>query len=86
MNIFDFHYFDWKGGLWDSEDDCCARKCSLEACEHGEGTCTTDDECKKSAYHSCGEANCHSEHYEPAILKNNLLRFSGTDSCCMRWK
>ena len=74
-----------KGGLWDSEDDCCARKCSLEACDHGEGTCTSNDECNKNDFHSCGEANCHSKHFEPEILKNNMFRFSGSDNCCMRW-
>ena len=73
-----------KGGLWDSEDDCCARKCSLEACDHGEGTCSSNNECDKSDFHSCGTANCHSEHFEPAILRNNLVRFSSTDNCCMR--
>ena len=74
-----------KGGLWDSEDDCCVRKCSLEACNHGEGTCSSNNECDKSDFHSCGTANCHSEHFEPAILRNNLVRFSSTDNCCMRW-
>ena len=80
-----FHYIDWKGGLWDLEDDCCARKCSLDTCDHGEGTCTSNDECNKNDFHSCGEANCHSKHFEPEILKNNMFSFSGSDNCCMRW-
>ena len=84
-----FEYFltiftTFKGGLWDSEDDCCARKCSLETCDHGEGTCTSNNDCNKNDFHSCGEANCHSKHFEPEILKKNLFRFSGSDNCCMR--
>ena len=75
------------GGLYDDQDDCCERACTPEhPCKHGEGTCSTDNDCLGQAV-VCGFGNCMNEQTFPrANFPNNYFaeHFNSTDKCCVQ--
>ena len=75
------------GGLYDDQDDCCEKACTPEhPCEHGDGTCSTDDDCLGQAV-VCGLGNCMNEQTFPQTkFPNNYFAeyFNSTDNCCVK--
>ena len=60
-------------GLWDSEDDCCERRCTVDhPCKEGEGHCETDADCQNPGWLKCGDDKCLDQTYFPRnIFTNN---------------
>ena len=73
------------GGEWDSEDDCCERRCfPSQQCSHAEGHCEYDSDCERSGYHVCNK-DCISGAFPTAQYPNNTLsKYSTSDKCCAR--
>ena len=46
------------GGLWDSEDDCCQKKCAPDRpCLHGQGPCNSSLDCVSGgSFHVCASS------------------------------
>ena len=73
------------GGEWDSEDDCCERRCSAQhPCTHAEGHCEAPADCERSGYQLC-DKKCISSAFPSSLFPNNTLsKYSASDSCCAR--
>ena len=78
----------YTGGRWDSEDDCCERRCTPDhPCREGEGHCEADADCVNSGWARCGDNLCLNTQYFPtAEYPNNTAWFghSSSDNCCYR--
>ena len=69
------------GGLWDSGDDCCHKRCASDRpCGPGDGPCVSDSECQTSGgYYICSTA-CTDRTYYPLSLYPRLAEIYGYTS------
>ena len=75
------------GGRYDENDDCCTRRCTPERpCDHGEGHCESNSDCKHP-WLTCGNDYCNNANYFPVaeFPVNHLAGFYlDTDNCCYK--
>ena len=77
-------------GLWDSNDDCCTKRCSSDhPCSPGDGICDSDQDCQDPEFNKCElTESCLSLKYFPlADFPNNtnLNYYNQTYyNCCRR--
>ena len=81
---------NWRSltGMWDSDDDCCERRCTKEhPCKEGDGHCEDDNDCQNPGWLKCGDNLCLDQTYFPRnIFTNNseTYMYSTSDNCCYR--
>ncbi len=61
------------GGQWDSNDDCCERRCTLgHQCLQGDGDCDSDNDCDRPTWQTCESKGCLDRNFFPlATFPNN---------------
>ena len=77
------------GGLWDTQDDCCERRCTSERpCPQAWGPCLSHSECQDSSngFTICGSPCLDRDFFALSEFPTAaaLHGFSSSDNCCRR--